>query len=163
MEAVFIDLKKAFDTIEENLLLEKLENVVMRGHVQTILKFYLSEKKCVRSVEFMWEFLTTEYGVPQVSVLGSLLFLVYLNDIQEFCGIQSAYSSKEKFEVNPICSRLFFAKQTDKNAPSEFESNQKNLQAEVILPNNAISQKTSLKYLGVHFDEKLIFNRHILK
>ena len=57
----------------------------------------------------------------------------------------------------------FFAKQTDKNAPSEFESNQKNLQAQVILPNSAISQKTSLKYLGVHFDEKVTFNRQILE
>ena len=87
MKAVFIDLKKAFDTIEQNLLLKKPEKIGMRGIVQKLLKSYLSDRQqCVKSVEFRSEFLPIEYGVPQGLVLGQLLLLVYINDILEFCG-----------------------------------------------------------------------------
>ena len=59
VKAVFIDLKKAFEqAIEQNLLLEKLENIGMRGPVHKLLKFYLSDRQqCVKSVEFRSEFL----------------------------------------------------------------------------------------------------------
>ena len=84
----------------------------MRGPVQKLLRSYLSDRQqCVKSVEFWSEFLPIEYGVPQGSVLGPLLLLAYIDDIQEFCGYstailfandavlkQNAYSSKEKFE-----------------------------------------------------------------
>ena len=45
LKAAFIDLKKAFDTIEQNLLLEKLENIGMRGPVHKLLKSYLSDRQ----------------------------------------------------------------------------------------------------------------------
>ena len=87
VKAVFIDLKKAFDKNEQNLLLEKLENIGMRGPVLKLLKSYLSDRQqCVKSVEFRLEILPIEYGVLHGSVLGPLLFLVYINDNQEFCG-----------------------------------------------------------------------------
>ena len=61
VKAVFIDLKNAFDTIEQNLLLEKLQNMVMRGIVQKLLKSNLSDRQhCVNSVEFRSEFLRIE-------------------------------------------------------------------------------------------------------
>ena len=53
VKAVFIDLKKAFDTVEQNLLLEKLENIGMRGPVHKLQKSYLSDRQqCVKSIEF---------------------------------------------------------------------------------------------------------------
>ena len=62
VKAVFVDLKKAFDTIEQNLLLEKLEIIRMRGPVHKLLKSYLSDRQqCVKSVEFRSEFLPILY------------------------------------------------------------------------------------------------------
>ena len=73
---VFIDLKKAFDTVNHEILLAKLENYGIRGVINSWFRSYLTDRKQTTEVNnVVSEAETTLCGVPQGSVLGPLLFL----------------------------------------------------------------------------------------
>ena len=79
---IFVDLQKAFHTVNHDILLTKFEHYVIRGNVLDWFKSYLSERSQFASINGSnSSLMRTTCGVPQVSVLGLLLFLIYVNDL----------------------------------------------------------------------------------
>ena len=90
--AAFVDLRKAFDTVNTKILLAKLEHAGIRGRVLEWCRNYLSDRlQCTYANGVKSTLLPVTCGVPQGSVLGPLFCLVYMNDIKNAvtnCGVK---------------------------------------------------------------------------
>ena len=100
---VFLDLRKVFDTVNHPILLDKLEHYGIRGVAKEWFSSYLRNRKQFVSINNTCsDYLDITCGVPQGSVLGPLVFLIYINDFQR-C------SSKLDFHLFADDSNLFYA------------------------------------------------------
>ena len=95
---IFCDLTKAFDYVNHNILLPKLEFYGITGTAMNLIKSYLVDRyqrvriKNKQSKYHFSEWNKVKKGVPQGSVLGSLFFILYINDLP--CLIKDMHASK---------------------------------------------------------------------
>ena len=102
---VFVDFQKAFDTVNHDILVEKLKYYGIRGIVNDWFASYLSNRtQYVSILGYKSAILGIKHGVPQGSVLGPLLFLVYINDLHKAIHFSKVYHFADDTNLLNICN-----------------------------------------------------------
>ena len=176
---VFLDLKKAFDTVDHKILVRKLATFGIRGPFKAILESFLSQRvQCVSHTGVMSSYKTLECGVPQGSVLGPLLFLLYINDMHSICKYSSvlhyADDTSISFELktssatsclqedlDAVSSWLAKNKLTINSSKSELLLFRQSKVCSLRINGEVLNVVKCSKYLGVQIDNSLTFEKHI--
>ena len=90
---ILADLQSVFDTLDHGVLLEKMKYFGFRTSVIKWLESYLSDRKFLVYIDHVCsEAGTLKYGVPQCTILGPLVFLLYVNDLPQSLLEAGSYS-----------------------------------------------------------------------
>ena len=176
---IFIDLKKAFDTVNHSILLRKLEHYGIWGIPLQWFHSYLSNRKQYVSVNGLSsDELNIIHGVPQGSVLHPLLFLIFINDLPNiskhltFClfadDTNIYYESSNLLHIQKIVNRELrkvrkwleanrLALNIDKTNFVIFHSQQRKITDQIVLRTGRkkINLESCVKFLGVLLDSNL--------
>lgn len=178
--AVFLDLKRAFETIDRNLLITKMKNLGFHDIVLAWFESFLTYRK--QRTKFNSEIsreILISIGIPQGSVLSCILFIIFINDIKsiiKYCDINffaddgliqitcdnlSDGLVKLKYDLKNIYQYLCYSRLSLNTSKTKFMivSNKKITgDVELMINSEKIERVSEFKYLGVVLDERLSFN-----
>ena len=183
--ACFIDMAKAFDTVNHKILCKKLFHLGIKGEIGKLIVNYLNDRKqCTLSNGIISPYHDIVCGVPQGSILGPLLFIVYMNDLQNVCDNSKyllyaddtvIFNTKEidqattevksdlsKFKL--LCDRNQLTMNVKKTKYVVFglrSQTKKFTHQELFIQNQKIQRVATYKYLGITLDMNLTFTNHL--
>ena len=180
---IFLDLRKAFDTVDIQILLAKLQKYGIRNKAYDIISSYLSQRKqCVKIGQCKSDLTDVSIGVPQGSILGPLLFILYINDLPLISNNMTCLSYADDTSLlfkheNPIhlqdivnrtlnlvsdwFNANFLSLNIDKTFSQHYSPTVSNIHLKIVLSNVLVKEKDEVKYLGLIIDKQLKFNAHI--
>ena len=183
VSSVFLDLRKAFDTVDHGILLKKLENTGIRGIPLELMENYMEERyQYVENNSQKSNIKKCTIGVPQDSILGPLLILIYVSDLPccidnrenfliMFADDTTITTASKSNNTDLLTSTVNVVNQwmcqnrlsvnTSKSSLLNFGLSKKKI-GNILTEGGMIESKPFTKYLGILIDEKLNFKHHIL-
>jgi hypothetical protein len=187
--SIFCDLHKAFDCVNYDILLSKLEHYGITGRVYDLIKSYLLDRyqRVITESDLIrfyskWEPVTI--GVPQGSILGPLLFLLYVNDLPNAISelsnptlyaddtsllITNFDSQMFENDINTVLAKLstwFHSNLLLLNLEKAYflqfvTKNTRTIDLQILCENKQILSVNTVKFLGLVIDDNLSWRSHI--
>ena len=184
--AVYIDLPKAFDTVNHKILIKKLNFIGIKGNLLKLLENYLTNRKQTTTINNLASSKRNiTCGVPQGSILGPLLFLVYVNDLASVLkscnyqlyaddtviyhtdmnvNISKATLEKDLKKFTNWCNGNVLTINIKKSKYVMYglkSQTRKIVNHDLLMNNNKLDKVSSYNYLGVHLDMNLNFHKYL--
>ena len=181
---IFLDFRKAFDTVDHKILLNKLYSYGIRGIAHDWFSSYLhNRQQFVKFSDACSDCQTVKCGIPQGSILGPLLFLMYINDLPRVSRILLSFLFADDTNLfitgNDIQEMVRVINRELANIVDWLKANKLSLNIDktnfilfrpksrpvttldIRIEGTQIQRVTEAKFLGVIIDEKLNWSRHI--